>query len=140
MKCKFQNGVRHGFYREFRHNKNFWYFGKFINGKKSGVHWTKVDGNAYLVGEVDENNKPDGESLYLYPDLCTSVLGNYKHGKLTAGSLVKLRESSLVSGILTPLTDSSDDFSVIEYDQSSRVCISKTPHLRSVKTTLSSPR
>ena len=89
-----------------------------------------MEGNAYLVGGLDGDNKPDGESLYLYPDLCTSVLGNYQHGKLTAGRLVRLRESSLVSGILTPRTDPSDDFSVIVYDQSSRVCISKTPHLR----------
>ena len=116
-----------------------------------------MDGNAFLVGELDQENKPDGESLYLYPDLATAIKGQYKHGKLTqgeteeieilshlemtvsvlnVGKLVKLRDSCSVSGILIPHTVSSEDDSVIVYDQSSRVCISKTPHLRSEQTQL----
>ena len=85
-----QNGVRHGFYREFKHNNNFWSFGKFINGKKSGIHWTKVEGNAFLVGEVERENRPEGDSLYLYPDLCTAIQGQYHQGKLTSGGKKKI--------------------------------------------------
>ena len=158
-----QNGVRHGFYREFKHNNNFWSFGKFVNGKKSGIHWTKVEGNAFLVGEVDSENTPKGDSLYLYPDLCTAIQGQYHQGKLASGGekkiwwiflkccfewilifffstgrLVRLRDCREEAGILIAETsETAEDDSVIEYDQSGRVCISRTPHHRSTSSTLS---
>ena len=82
----YRHGVRHGFYREFGPDNKFWALGKYKDGVKWGKHWKRVDGNAFLFGEVDEDNKPHGKDiLYFYPDLCTILRGNYTHGKLDMG-------------------------------------------------------
>ena len=62
-------------------------FGRFINGEKSGKQWIRVEGNAFLFGEVDaERNKPHGDNiLYFYPDLCTVLMGSYNRGTLEKG-------------------------------------------------------
>ena len=89
-----------------------------------------MEGNAFLVGEVDSENRPEGDSLYLYPDLCTAILGQYQHGKLRTGGLVRLRDCREEAGSLIAQTEAAEDDSVIEYDQSGRVFISRTPHHR----------
>ena len=96
--CEYQNvrreviynqGVRHGFYREFGPDNKLWTLGKYKDGVKWGRHWKRVDGNAFLFGELDEENRPHGnEIIYLYPDLCTILRGNYVHGKLDKGKIV----------------------------------------------------
>ena len=57
-----------------------------MNGKKYGRHWKRVDGNAFLFGELNEDNKPHGESIfYFYPDLCTVLRGSYINGTFQKG-------------------------------------------------------
>ena len=76
----YRNGVKHGFYREFGHSKQFLAFGRFENGKKVGSHWCWSRGDSYLVGSVDENNKPDGKNIFfLYQDLATTLCGDFTH-------------------------------------------------------------
>ena len=54
--------------------------------RKGGKQWKRVEGNAYLYGELDDKNKPHGDSiLYFYPDICTVIRGNYHHGILERG-------------------------------------------------------
>ena len=83
----YRKGVRHGFYREFGPDNKFWTLGRYRDGMKWGKHWKRVDGNAFLFGELDEDNRPHGEDiLYFYPDLCTVLRGSYSHGKLDKGA------------------------------------------------------
>ena len=83
--------MRHGYYREHGPDGKFWTFGRFINGEKSGKQWRRVDGNAFLYGELDQKNKPHGNSiLYFYPDICTVIRGNYQHGILERGENIQI--------------------------------------------------
>ena len=85
----YKGGVRHGFYREFGPDGQFWTLGRFIDGKKAGRHWKRVDGNAFLYGVLDDDNKPHGDDiLYFYPDLCTVLRGSYLHGTLEKGGQI----------------------------------------------------
>jgi len=130
---QYQNGVRHGFYREFGPDGKFWTFGRYYNGEKSGKQWKRVEGNAYLYGELDDKNKPHGDSiLYFYPDICTVIRGNYHHGILERGHLVHLSSISNQDGIIEPNCKEyyDDENNVFTYDNPSRFCISKNPFQR----------
>ena len=86
--------MRHGFYREFGPDGQFWTLGRFIDGKKAGLHWKRVDGNAFLYGCLDDDNKPHGDDiLYFYPDLCTVLRGSYLHGTLEKGGKIYIDRS-----------------------------------------------
>lgn len=144
----YKNGVRHGFYREFGPDNKLWTLGKYKDGVKWGKHWKRVDGNAFLYGELDEDNKPHGEEvLYLYPDLCTILRGSYIHGKLIMGTFyqfacplndilllqgdsVRLTGITLDNGIIQPLVLPTFDKYVYTHDNPTRFCISKNPHTR----------
>ena len=85
----YEHGVRHGYYREIGPLKQFWAIGRFSNGKKIGTHWRWAEGNSFLVGAIDEQNKPHGDfNIYLYPDLTTAMVGHFDHGKMKTGHMV----------------------------------------------------
>ena len=127
----YNNGVRHGFYREFGLSNQFLAIGRFVNGKKRGSNWRWTEGDSFLIGSVDEENKPDGENiLVLYPDLTTTLCGNYSHGKLSNGRIVHLNGVKVDCGIPVPVVRESDGSATYSYDPSGANCISKTPLLR----------
>ena len=60
---------------------------------------------------------------------------NVEQPTATAGRLVRLRNCREDTGSLIAETETAEDDSVIEYDQSGQVCISRTPHHRSTSDT-----
>ena len=88
----YDNGMRHGFYRELGPSKQFLAIGRFVNGNKIGSHCRCTERGSFLVGSVDEKNKPDGENVFfLYPHLTTTLCENYSHGKFSEGRIVHLK-------------------------------------------------
>jgi len=130
----YRKGVRHGFYREIGPLKQFWAIGRFANGKKIGSHWRWAKGNSFLVGAIDEGNKPHGDfNIYLYPDLKTALVGNFDHGKMKTGHMVQLNSFRREFGIPIPQYSEkieTQGFPNYTFDQSTRLCISKNPFLR----------
>ena len=62
--------------------------------------WVRVDGNAFLYGDMDEKHKPHGDGiLYLYPDLCTVLRGNYSNGTLEKGTQIDILRHPPSSGL-----------------------------------------
>ena len=50
-----------------------------------------MPGDAFLVGDLDEDGKMHGEEVtYLYPDLVTALAGTFTHGNMVGGHLVQL--------------------------------------------------
>jgi len=130
----YKQGVRHGYYREIGPLKQFWAIGRFSNGKKIGTHWRWAEGNSFLVGAIDEQNKTHGDfNIYLYPDLTTALVGHFDHGKMKTGHMVKLDSCRREFGIPIPqYCESREALKCQKYtfDQSTRICISKTPLLQ----------
>lgn len=63
-------GERHGFYRDLDPTgKEVRSLGRFVRGERRGVQWKRVQGDAFFVGYVDENNNCIYSTTYLYPDL-----------------------------------------------------------------------
>ena len=51
-------------------------FGRYSRGVKTGAQWRSCTGGGCLVGEVDTEDRPDGEEvIFLYPDLVSSIVG-----------------------------------------------------------------
>ena len=44
-------------------------------------------GNSYFIGNVDSNDKLNGQVVYLYPCLSIAIVGNYKAGKFVSGAI-----------------------------------------------------
>ena len=129
----YSKGVRHGFYREMGPDRQFWAVGRFVNGRKAGVHWCWARGNCYLVGPVDADNKPHGENIfYLYPDLTTTLRGDFTHGKMSLGKTVELTGIQVEGGIPAPKYREHKDGAIYKYDPSGAHCISRTPLVRDV--------
>ena len=127
----YRHGVRHGLYREFGHAKQFLAFGRFKNGKKVGTHWCWSRGDSFLVGPVDENNKPDGDNMFfIYPDLTTTLIGHFSHGKMTGGIIVSLIGVNLDHAIPIPVVMESDCSTSYSYEPAGSICISRSPMLR----------
>ena len=127
----YSKGVRHGFYREILPGGQVWAVGRFVNGRKDGVHWCWSRGNCFLVGSVDDDNKPHGDGIYyLYPDLTTTLCGDFTHGKMGTGSIVRLTGVQIECGIPIPQHRKSENPTTYTYDPSGARCISKTPLVR----------
>jgi len=127
----YRKGVRHGFYREFGPGKQFWCFGRYSNGKKVGACWRWGRGGVYNVGEIDNDNKPDGDdNTFLYPDLLTLIQGSYNHGKLKSGQLARLIGMEKEYGILVPRVRPVNKTATLAYEPSSSNVITKRPMLR----------
>jgi len=127
----YSRGVRHGFYREIGPSNLFMAIGTFVNGKKSGTHWCWKRGNCFLVGPVDEENKPNGDNIfYLYPDLTTTLCGNFSHGKMSSGKMVQLSGIRLDLGIPVPEVREPEHLISFKYEPSGSSCISRSPMVR----------
>ena len=65
----------------------------FRNGRPFGTCWKLFRCGGCVVGRVDEDGELTGGDLaYIYPDLTTALVGNFKKGELVSGQV-----SSLVS-------------------------------------------
>ena len=124
-------GTRHGFYREIGQNKQFLAVGRFVNGRKTGSHWCWTKGDSFLVGPVDEEDRPDGDKIiFLYPDLTTTLCGHFCHGKMTEGRIVYLSGVRMEWGIPVPVVRESGNPVIFSYEQSGPSCISTSPMVR----------
>lgn len=86
-----------------------------------------------MIGAIDEVNKPHGDfNIYLYPDLTTALVGNFDHGKMKKGHMVKFDSLRREFGIPIPqyceMRD-TQELTKYTFDQSTRICISKSPML-----------
>ena len=43
--------------------------GRLCRGRRAGPWWLGCQGGGWLVGELDSQNKVEGEAIFLYPDL-----------------------------------------------------------------------
>ena len=69
---------------------------------QSGTHWLARAGGAWLVGPLDQDNLSTGSSVYLYPDLTTALLGDFRAGRLLTGSLTRLTGTRSEFGLPSP--------------------------------------
>merc|ERR1712106_327662 len=101
MEVTYCNGVPHGTYRHKRMDGQFLSFGRFSNGSKTGVHLVVgTGGNSYYFGQVDKDEKLNGEVIYLYPCSYKAIVGHYKCGRLTSGNYRTLMSAAVESGFL----------------------------------------
>jgi len=89
----FKGGVLHGFARRFDADKHLTFIGMYRNGRPFGTCWKLFRCGGCVVGRVDEDGEFTGPDIaYLYPDLTTALVGNFKSGELVSGQV-----SSLIS-------------------------------------------
>ena len=105
--------------------------GRFSNGKRVGVHWKRMEGNFWLVGEVDEaTGQMDGEVVVLYPDLTTVLVAQFCAGKMVVGRQGSIGGVSKHLGVPLPqVVDLGRDWE-FSYQPSTSNCISPRPLLR----------
>ncbi|QQP37689.1 SET domain containing (Lysine methyltransferase) 7, partial [Caligus rogercresseyi] len=134
-----QDGHTSGFFREFI-NGQFNSFGKCETIviperkptlKKDKILWLKLKGNTYcFYGQH--------QSVYLYPDLTTAIVGEYSSsgqllGHGTYGKVTSIRaEEELIIPVVTPM----EGLQRIIHDPASSIVISKNPLLRDPYETL----
>ena len=74
----------------------------FSNGVKVGRQLTVGSGgNSYYLGCVDSRDKLYGEVVFLYPCLETSIVGQYKGGKLISGRYRMISRATVVNGFIS---------------------------------------
>ena len=69
---------------------------------QSGTHWLARAGGAWLVGPLDQDNLSTGSSVYLYPDMTTALLGDFRAGRLLTGGLTRLTGTRSEFGLPSP--------------------------------------
>ena len=105
--------------------------GRFSNNKRVGVHWRKMEGNLWLVGEVDEaTGQMDGEVVVLYPDLTTVLAAQFCAGKMVVGRQGSIGGVSKHLGVPWPQVIDLGRDREFSYQPSTSNCISPQPLLR----------
>ena len=61
----YDNGMRHGFYRELGPSKQFLAIGRFVNGNKIGSHCRWTEGGSFL--QLMKKTSQTGECFFLVP-------------------------------------------------------------------------
>merc|ERR1711962_865057 len=77
--------------------------GHYTGGRPSGVCWTSIRGGAWLVGRqtlAGDNSGP--EFAYIYPDMKTALVGEWKHGVLVTARPAVISGSYIEGGIMVP--------------------------------------
>ena len=108
-------------------------FGRYSRGVKTGSQWRSCTGGGCLVGEVDTEDRHVGEEVvFLYPDLVSSIVGSFSHGKLTRGHFAHVRGVRKEFGIPVPevLITPDHQHQTLSLDLSSASRISAWPLLR----------
>merc|ERR1711962_1715451 len=77
--------------------------GHYTGGRPSGVCWTSIRGGAWLVGRqtlAGDNSGP--EFAYIYPDMKTALVGEWKHGVMVTARPAVISGSYIEEGIMVP--------------------------------------
>jgi len=75
-------------------------------------------GGGWLVGKVDNNGTFTGPDIaFLYSDLSTALVGEWRDGKLVAGRSSRLTGLQEVRGVLVPSFTSTDNSSANHYER-----------------------
>ncbi|TRY63349.1 hypothetical protein TCAL_10816 [Tigriopus californicus] len=74
-----------------RPDQNLVFVGQFLKGLPYGVCWLGQDGESWLVGKVDQMGHFTGDNLaYIYPNLKTALLGQFKNGVMLRAQAAQL--------------------------------------------------
>ena len=95
-------------------------------------------GGAYLVGDTvldsNQEHQHNADTVFIYPDLITSISGKFISGRMASGKLTHVSGLTWTSGVPFPVTvQPAYDHartSIFSYQPSGSLCISKHPRLR----------
>ena len=128
-------GKKDGFYRSFA--PSCWgqealrLFGRYRDGRLTGVCWESRLGGGYLVGIADEEGAFSGkEFTFIYPDFRTAIRGEFSRGKLVRGYSANVVGCEEVDHVLLPKVEIVDPNVAIEFDPSTIGYISSCPEMR----------
>jgi len=137
----FQHGYLHGPVRGFRVSKlsgggghgdsGLSWIGHYRAGLPHGTCWVSMLGGGWLVGRVDDNGAFTGTDIaFLYSNLSTALVGEWRDGKLVAGRSSRLTGLQEVHGVLVPSFTSTDNSSANHYERwiSTDSCMLCPPH------------
>ena len=89
------------------------WLGHYEEGIPTGICWQSVLGSAWLVGHLDSGGQMTGSDVtFLYPDLSTALVGQFRNGELVSAFHSKLISVREKSGLLIP---SFEKVSVTEF-------------------------
>jgi len=116
----FRHGYLHGPVRGFHmnyfrgsfDNTTISWLGHYKAGIPTGTCWSSVMGGGWMVGQVDSYGSFTGSNIaFIYPDLISALVGEWKEGTLISGKRARLTQLSTVGGVLVPgftVTDSNE--------------------------------
>lgn len=79
------------------------WLGHYRAGLPHGTCWTSVLGGGWVVGRVDSTGSYTGLDIaFLYPDLSTALVGEWRDGELVSGLAARLSDVQAVQGVLVP--------------------------------------
>ncbi len=132
--CYFVDSVLHGLarkiemrkFREFRRQLTF--FGRFRDGRPSGVCWQYREGGGFVVGSVDDTTGTfSGSNLaYIYPDMRMAWVGRFQDGVMVEGKQTEVIAITLQKGVLTPLF-APPRGEAVTFSKSTRTFIGEAP-------------
>ena len=77
----------------------------FYKGHRIGLAFEFKVGGGFVVGQVDERGNLSGPNIsYIYPDLNTMIVGEFKNSQLISGLEAELKDVEFtLNGFLRPL-------------------------------------
>jgi len=107
------------------------WIGHYRAGLPHGTCWVSMLGGGWLVGRVDDTGAFTGADIaFLYPDLSTALVGEWRDGQLVAGRSSRLTRLQEVHGVLVPSFTIPDNSTTNHYERwiSTDSCMLCPPH------------
>jgi len=126
----YRRGVLHGIKRSFGISGKLMLIVSYHNGQPQGPLWKGQIGGGYLIGTPDKDDTlcVTGEnSLYLFPDLKTAIVGDFRKDRLLSGHMADVIDVLFECGMALPVVRHREGGRVIYRDVSTNKCISTLP-------------
>lgn len=120
----FSGGAGHG-------DSGLSWIGHYRAGLPHGTCWVSMLGGGWLVGRVDDSGAFTGADIaFLYSDLSTALVGEWRDSKLVAGRSGRLTGLQEVQGVLVPSFTITDNSTTNHYERwiSTDSCMLCPPH------------
>jgi len=92
LEGNFTNGKLHGPVRGLTSRGRFAWASLFLHGVPYGASWRCLEGGGFLYGSVGPKGLFSGsKNAYIYPDLSTALVGEFKDGKMVETKPVNLK-------------------------------------------------
>ena len=95
--------LRHSYYIDRDEGGEGLVVGRWSSGVRVGPHWIRSEGGVWRVVCVDEEGRPEGEGVVLYPDLTTVLAGQWRAGLMVEGRRARLGGLTRYLGVPWPV-------------------------------------